>query len=410
MLYMARKRMGNSRILFLSIRSETLSTLALMFDGYGITCLAACGIILNILGLILLFGKSKRKKMFNLLLSALLLFDTLFLTFNLLKSVANHFIVIPSKYLVVYWLFVYPGSRFSLVSSILMTIALSHTRFRAVSKPIHHLNLLKSPKDRLKYLLTYIIPIIISAIILTIPSFWEIEISNKGSNTTQAKMVPTDFRQNPYYSMFYVGILCLVLLGIFPFTCLVYFTYKISTAVSKNSLIAEQLNESQKKDIKIFNQKLSKNRALVANLIAVFFLTFHALRLSLTVVELIGQLGLNKNTITFGMGCEFSFWINVLTSISELLLVINSSINVIIYQSVNIFRPSPIIRHQSNFRVTPHSALIIHNSNVGGENNRPINTLRENRMVESVLIDTTVNADFVTDATIHVRKRGTEYL
>ena len=54
--------------------------------------------------------------------------------------------------------------------------------------------------------------------------------------------------------------------------------------------------------------------------------------------------------------------------------------------------------------------MMLHNRNVGGENNRPINTLGENRMVESVLIDTTVNADFVTEATIHVRKRGTEYL
>ena len=103
--------------------SEKLKVLETWIEGFVITPMASVGILLNIFGLVLLLTERRREKMFNLLLSTLLIFDTLFLCFNLIKSVATNLIVIPDNYLPSYYLIlkfiVYPGSRFSLMSSIL---------------------------------------------------------------------------------------------------------------------------------------------------------------------------------------------------------------------------------------------------------------------------------------------------
>ena len=277
----------------------------------------------------------RKDKMFNLLLAALLIFDTLFLGFNLIKSVGTHFVIIPANHLKSYSIIVYPGSRFSHISSIFMTVALSHSRFKAVNKPILHRSFLKSKSDRIKYLLRYIIPILISSLVLTIPCFWEYDIKiNRSISNHTAKLMPSKFRQNPYYSMFYVGILGLGLLGVLPFALLVYYTIKMSKAIVRNSLTLKNLTNAQKKDIKIFNQK--NNHTLVVNLIVVFFLIFHSLRLGLTIIEFIIQFySLNKKTSVPEMGRNVPLWLNLFSSISELLLMFNSSINTLIYKGVN---------------------------------------------------------------------------
>lgn len=312
-----------------------------------------------------------------------------------------------------------------------MTVALCHSRFRAVSKPVEHMNCMKSQKSRLKYLLKYIIPIIVSSVILTIPCFWEYEIQNVGDATRNATLIPSGFRRNPYYSTFYVGILCLVILGIFPFTSLVYFTFKISKGIKQNSMVTERLTDLQRKEIRIFNQK--SNRTLVANLIAVFFLEFHLLRIGLTIVEFIIQVVLNKNSVVYYMGCKGPFWLSLLTSISELLLVLNSSVNTIIYQGVNGFSTSDIKHQISCCSSTVNTNLKkkrlrsrlsekrLSNALVNGccksfsstNNVCKINKMNEKRVAEE-LINVVVNVDVVNVnlqlPTFQAIKIGTEYV
>jgi len=327
---------------FISISaSKNLLELILPIVETGIPAVASCGIILNVLGFILLFIERKRENMFNLLLSALYMFDTFFLCFTLIKSIASNYDVIPDEYLSLYSSLVYPGTRFSLMASIFMTVALSHSRLRAVSKPIQNRNLLKSKINRIKYLLQYIIPILIFSTILTIPCFWEYEIIHDVNATKRAILVPSSFRQNPYYSAFYIGVLDLGFLGMAPFVLLVYTTIKISKGTRNNSITKSviSLPDSKRREIKIFNQK--RNRALTVNLIAVIFLIFHSLRQGLTIAEFVLQThALNKDTGIYELGCNVPIWLNLLTSISELLLVLNSSVNTIIYQGVKGFYSS----------------------------------------------------------------------
>ena len=94
------------------------------------------------------------------------------------------------------------------------------------------------------------------------------------------------------------------------------------------------LTIAQKKDIKIFNQKNNQN--LVVKLIVVIFLIFHSLRLGLTIVEFNIQVySLNKNISIHEIGRNIPQWFNLLSSISELLLMFNSSVSTVIYKGVN---------------------------------------------------------------------------
>ena len=311
-----------------------MTNLSIFIERYGITTVASLGILLNLIGVAFLIAE-RRKSVFNLLLSTLLIFDTLFLVFNLIKSVGTHFAMIPAKYLKSYSIIVYSGSRFSHISSIFMTVALSHSRFKAVNKPIQHRIFLKLTSNRIKYLIRYIIPVIFSSVVLTIPILWEYDINVNGniSNIT-AELMPSNLRQNPYYSIFYVGILGIGLLGVLPVSLLVYYTIKISKSVRQNSLSLGQLTNEQKKDVKIFNQKTKYN--YVVNLIVIIFLIFHSLRLALTVVEFVIQVySLNKKISIHEIGRNIPLWLKLFSSISELLLMVNSSVNTLIYKAVN---------------------------------------------------------------------------
>ena len=64
----------------------------MFIEGYGITTVASIGMLLNLIGMAL-FITEKKQNVFNLLLSSLLIFDTLFLGFNLIKSVESELIL-----------------------------------------------------------------------------------------------------------------------------------------------------------------------------------------------------------------------------------------------------------------------------------------------------------------------------
>ena len=315
-------------------REETLSSLILAFDGYGITILGSCGVIMNISGLIMIFKEKNSHRMFNLLLSTLLIFDTLFLSFNVFYSL-TYLIPIPEEYLYLYTLFVFPGLRFTFICSIMMTIALSHSRFNAVNNPIYYRNKLRSQHDRFKCLFKYVILTLLVSVVLTVPCFWEYEVKNFEKTLI---IVPSSYRGHPYYVIFYVVVLSGGILGILPFGLLVYFTVKISKGITKNSIEIKNLNPSQQKDIRIFNQ--GHRRGMVVRLISVFFLAFHFVRIGLDFAELaIIVPQLNKNITIYEFHCDIMFWYNLLSSVSSLLLVLNSSINVIIYLGVNKMYP-----------------------------------------------------------------------
>ena len=292
--------------------------------------MACIGLVTNILGIISL-SRCKTKTMFSLLLSAVLVFDAMYLFCSLLNSVKSRFVSLPIIILRLCSVLVYPGLRFSLISSIYTTVALSHSRFSAVNNPVVHRNAMSSQGYRTKYFCKYLFAIIVLSVIVTLPCFWEFEIKNVLSNTTNPTLEPSNMRQSPYYSIFYVGILSLGVNGLFPFLSLVYFTIHIARGIRRNSMSLTGPRNTGQSNIRISS---NRNRpSMVVNLISVLFLTFHSLRQGMTIAEFVIQ-AKKLNNDQYEVGCESLFWLNVFASISDFLLVVNSSVNTIVYKVV----------------------------------------------------------------------------
>ena len=104
-------------------------------DTYATSILASIGIVLNFVGCCQLMGKAERIKMFSLMLAVILLFDTFYLLFKLMRGI-EIYIPVPEEYLRLYYIIADSGSRFSFTSSVLMMVAIGRVRYRAIQKPI----------------------------------------------------------------------------------------------------------------------------------------------------------------------------------------------------------------------------------------------------------------------------------
>ena len=249
----------------------SLSTFNLVVIGYAGSLLASLGLILNVLGIYFLLSWPRREKLFNMLLSTLMIFDSVFLIFRILRSIQflwlwNHFTSLSIKYHKLYNTLVNAGQQFSLTSSIIMLIGLSHARVCEIKKHVEYSSIPLPWKIRQDHLIKYCSPIAFLTLILLLPVFLEIEDTIDNTDVTWSTVIPSYLELHPYYSLFYVGVLDLGIFGLVPLTCLVYFTYQLMAEVKKHNHrmnnTLEQLNLSfadriATKDIKMTKMLIS---------------------------------------------------------------------------------------------------------------------------------------------------------
>ena len=312
----------------------SLSTFNRIINGYTVTFVASFGLILNLVGILFLLTGSRREKLFNLLLSTLLVFDTLFLLFGISRSVQNHFVSTPARYLKLYYILVNGGMRFSMTASIIMLVGLSHVRLCAIKNPFKYNGVNASWKTRRKYLLTYCIPILLSSFIFALPVVWEVEDVLDDVDGIRRKLVPSSLRLNIYYSLFYIGVLNLGIMGILPIGGLTYLTYQLIVETKKNShrlnMMEKHLRDrSLSNERKRAKQDAKLTKGLVSIVIA--FMVLHMLRVITTLGELVILLNPNKNNYFLQLGYGIPAWLKITASVSELFMIIYSSVNVVIY-------------------------------------------------------------------------------
>ena len=344
-------------------------TFNLIIGGYTILIVSSMGIVLNTVGIRLLSTRSGCQNTFNMLLSTNLVFGTFFLAFQILRSVQNYFLSIPANYLRLYYIFMNSGARYSLTSSILMTVALGHWRYHAVSKPFRQRILMLSWKKRRIQFLKYLISTLILAMIFTIPIAWEIDSGPTGIEEKSLSVMPSQLRLNPVYSIFCLGLLNLGVLGLLPFGSLTYFTYKILESTKKGN--CRRINRTRNQD-----DKLSKT--LVAMIIV--FLILHSLRIIAYIGEFFTLLKPNKDNSILQLGYGFPKWLHIVAGFSDLCTVLSASVNVLIYTYFNsnsmllyrwylipnCFNPSypretTLSRRNSQRSISLQSMVIVHN-------------------------------------------------
>ena len=314
---------------------DPLSMFRKVISGYSVLTIAVIGLILNIIGIYFFSTGTRRGKILSLMVSSLFAFDAIFLFCKILKNMEEWFVCIGRKHYKTFFTVMNSIMRSSIISSIFMLVAISWVRLRAIRKPFQHNNAILTWKERRNYWLKYCIPIVISSLILTSPVLLEIEDAPLESSDTDLIVTPTKLRSHPLYSILYVGVLNLGILGLIPIISLMYLANNIRMQLFKGKEQRRRLGSVASLDqvgidqIESSNDRIDRvTRGLLAVVIA--FIGFHTLRVLTTIAEIYLVLNQNEENGIF-LGGGLPEWFDISISMSELLVVTNASVNVVIY-------------------------------------------------------------------------------
>ena len=316
--------------------TNPLSLFHVVIKGYATSTIAIIGLILNLIGIRFLSTGPRRGKILSLMVSSLFAFDAIFLLFEVLKNVEKWIINIGKEHFKTFLIIVNSSIRSSIISSIFMLVAISRVRLNAIQQPFQHNNALLSWKERRNYWLRYCIPIVLSSLILTSPVLLEVEDAPLETDDKDLVVIPSNLRLHPLYSVLYVGVLNLGILGLIPMICLVYLAHHIRMELKKSSRHSETLgSQPQLNQVGINEIRASKDRVnkVTGGLVGVIraFIAFHAFRVLTTIGEIYLLLDPNKENSIIRHGGGIPPWFDISLSLSQLLMVTNASVNVAIY-------------------------------------------------------------------------------
>ena len=396
-----------------SMTNALSSHLQLFVNGYAISTVAGMGLIINLIGIILLSTGSRCDKVLNLLVACRLSFDVSFLLFESLKSLKIWLIFIPRKYVKAYSIVVGYGARFSMISSILLLVTISRARLCAIRNPLQHNPL--SWKGRRNYCFRSCISIIILSMVLSVPFCLEIGDELANSNDPDLVVPKTYIQLHPFLRLLNAGILNLGSLGLIPMTYFAYLMHHIRRELKKDKEQRETLGGRQGQNNNHEESNEDKNtKGLLAILIASMIL--HALRVLIALYEFDLLLFHYNVNSALRIRRNESPWITFSHSTNDLLLVINASINVIIY-----FKPNskelldtfiPARREQSNRLRFTEMYQNRHQRNILEKTesvDTVISMVDETNLVAQVEINPAgrANAEMETGQKIPLRRRST---
>ena len=135
-------------------------------------------------------------------------------------------------------------------------------------------------------------------------------------------------RTNPYYITYYTTLTRLLFLGVFPFSLLLFFNYKIYCKIQLPSIV-EALPELERSTRK--NQENDLARVLIG--IVFIFIVCHSLRVLTDIYEMINISSIIACHNAGRIGV--SSWLIQLHYFSKLMISTNASISMFIYCLIN---------------------------------------------------------------------------
>ena len=326
----------------------------IVIEGYCLLFFAFVGVVGNVTGIFYILKKKRRTQFFNMMLLPLLVFDALYTFSEFVMSLDENILTFPDEYIWLYKYLFYPLRRVSMGASIFMTIALAHERLCSVNRPILQRNSFLSSSRRQHRRLAYVVPVIIAAFFINISAFWEIDIVETGCNqnpfsgnaSTCFAKHPSALRVNENYSYYYVGLLRLLVFGIYPFTSLFYLNYKISQSIRFNRFRGTGVSSNQTGILRR-RTVVEKRTTKVLAAIIMSFLVCHLPRVILNGMEFY----ILKLIST---GNPPPVYVSLMSSITRLLLVSNMSLNVGYYLYFTLFTKLWLIRY---YRGSKSSAI-----------------------------------------------------
>ena len=336
---------------------SALLTIDFVINGAVIPFIAIIGTILNLLGAVFLLFGPRKGQLYGYLLLTLLVSDTFFLSFEFLRKIVEYGIVKTTQYIEFYYVIVIAGTRSCLIFSILMIVAIAHARMVAIKKPFERSNTLLSQSEKRAIWMKYCIPIIIASISLTLPVLVEFDFSIEDDDTGPM-FKPSFLRFNPLYSIFCIGVLNFGILGILPVAYLIYVLHNIKNELAKNddkllqARVARNLGKrgaiqldtleidwtavyarkiSDEFPVTQETKRIKSPRSMKKQIL--LFLALHTFRMIITFEEAYFLFGSNKDDDAIKTRDGIPTWIRLTASLSELGLVLHSSIGVMTYLS-----------------------------------------------------------------------------
>ena len=309
----------------------------LIINGYTTLAIASVGLISNVLGICFVSSGHRRGKLFNLLLTALFVVDSLFLSLEILRSIDLFFVPVPQRYLLMYDTILRCGLRWSMTSSILFSIAITHSRLAAVKNPFEDFEtgVEYFADETLPKLLKYCQPIMFISTMVTTTVYWETDEEHLENGNII--LVPSNLRLSPMYLTYYVGVLNFGLLGVFPLTSMTYNSYRLIQEIKRHNNIMTTLN------YEISRYRATQQKNLTQSLVFIIFafIGLHSLRLLNNFGELILAAITNKNEDSLADDDHIPNLFYYTSSLSELFMIIYCSINVWIYLYKHLIKSPP---------------------------------------------------------------------
>ena len=269
-----------------------------------------------------------KERLFDQLLIALAIFDTLFVlcsvpVFCIDTLWLGWFEEIEAFFQIVIYV-LYPMSNVTLDASTFITVALSVERYLAVRKPFCYraINLENSVYRRL---LLYVLPVVLISFALNIPTFMEMTVSVE-DDTLIAEM--SDRMNDPSYLWYYrISQLIhpTITVGIMPMVVLAYMNSAIIVSVRKSLSI-------QCKNKKTEADQGERSTHLAFVLVGVV-LTHFICHIPNIAMRIIAQVYLSDNLFCkeYDIPFYYPLWFECADRISALLFMIKSSCHFLIY-------------------------------------------------------------------------------
>ena len=338
-------------------------SLDMVVHGGMIPVVATLGSILIIIGVYTFLSGPRRKQIYTLLLSTLLIFDGIFLMFELLKNMELYLYSLSIKYRALFHVIMNSAIRVSAIASTFMLVTISHVRLCAIRKPFHHNSNMLSWREKRNICAKYCFPIIIISVILTVPVFFEFEFSTVINQETDPIILPSSIRVHLLYSVLYVGILNFGILGVVPTVYLTYVVYQIRSELKKSHTMLGQFesrrrtrrrgtskanengvnNEQGVQSFELIgghrrNSKFEKEMKGLGQMTRgiLVFVVLHIFRIITTFGEFYVLFDPNKDDEAIKMGYGVPRWLEISASISELCMVTNSFLDGIIYSDLGL--------------------------------------------------------------------------
>ena len=356
-------------------------TLKFWISGVSSCAVAVIGIILNSIAAFIIRSKYQKTNIFYQMLVSLLCIDIFVLItwINLSILLAfeanNPFVFNMFPYLSM------PLVLIAITASTFMTVAIAHERYLAVKAPMKYSQYMKTPNLQAFRLKIYIIIVLVLSVAVNAPHFFEYEVryvsdifngtdhcnittyesskhQNPSDNAEDEPIVNsfspyicnTEFGGNPFYVNYYRNLAKLLVTGVTPFILLIFFNVYIYKSIrnrrsSRASLFPARISTLQQSidkerpnpdteeslglglssrlPINTTKCKEEDNLTLVFFGIVSTFLLCHSLKIGLNFCD--GVFGKVGSTTTN----------RILGHFSNLLVVLNSAINMIIYCLLN---------------------------------------------------------------------------